>query len=236
MDTDGSFLGAVGAVVPQAEYEWDGDPRRGLGDYRIPKVMLTFPNGSRIPVNQIAPYKGNGSKNRSMPTTKIRFWTEQNYDNKLPLTLNFINIKYCVASFFPQVWSGKTARTWIPGRATSVSSWTTGCWWLRVLTLTQKPDVCPLSLCSETALWIWSTVGRVLSDISEIKLKKNGERVSLIKPCICVFRSSGSRLVFGLHLPEESVSLPQRRRHRSLLRRLLQQRQPSEASPHDAEH
>uniref|UniRef100_A0A3B4U1D6 PKHD1 like 1, tandem duplicate 2 n=1 Tax=Seriola dumerili TaxID=41447 RepID=A0A3B4U1D6_SERDU len=57
-DLDGSFLGAVGAVVPQSEYEWGGDPRRGLGDYRIPKVMLTFPNGSRIPVNQIAPRKG----------------------------------------------------------------------------------------------------------------------------------------------------------------------------------
>ncbi|ROL45843.1 Fibrocystin-L [Anabarilius grahami] len=57
-DLDGSFLGAVGAVVPQSEYEWNGDPRHGLGDYRIPKVMLTFLNGSRIPVNQIAPYKG----------------------------------------------------------------------------------------------------------------------------------------------------------------------------------
>ncbi|XP_039677098.1 fibrocystin-L-like [Perca fluviatilis] len=57
-DLDGSFLGAVGAVVPQSEYEWGGDPRRGLGDYRIPKVMLTFLNGSRIPVNQIAPQKG----------------------------------------------------------------------------------------------------------------------------------------------------------------------------------
>ncbi|XP_044027924.1 LOW QUALITY PROTEIN: PKHD1 like 1, tandem duplicate 1 [Siniperca chuatsi] len=57
-DVDGSFLGAVGAVVPQSEYEWGGDPRRGLGDYRIPKVMLTFLNGSRIPVNQIAPHKG----------------------------------------------------------------------------------------------------------------------------------------------------------------------------------
>ncbi|XP_054461971.1 PKHD1 like 1, tandem duplicate 1 [Anoplopoma fimbria] len=57
-DLDGSFLGAVGAVVPQSEFEWGGDPRRGLGDYRIPKVMLTFPNGSRIPVNQIAPHKG----------------------------------------------------------------------------------------------------------------------------------------------------------------------------------
>ncbi|KAG9339164.1 hypothetical protein JZ751_024022 [Albula glossodonta] len=57
-DLDGSFLGAMGAVVPQSEYEWDGDSRRGLGDYRIPKVMLTFLNGSRIPVEKIAPNKG----------------------------------------------------------------------------------------------------------------------------------------------------------------------------------
>lgn len=57
-DLDGSFLGTVGSVVPQSEFEWGGDPRRGLGDYRIPKVMLTYPNGSRIPVDQIAPNKG----------------------------------------------------------------------------------------------------------------------------------------------------------------------------------
>nr|XP_061786823.1 fibrocystin-L-like [Nerophis lumbriciformis] len=57
-DLDGSFLGSVGTVLPQSEYEWGGDPSRGLGDYRIPKVMLTFPNGSRIPVEQIAPHKG----------------------------------------------------------------------------------------------------------------------------------------------------------------------------------
>ncbi|XP_059501744.1 PKHD1 like 1, tandem duplicate 1 isoform X2 [Stegostoma tigrinum] len=57
-DLDGSFLGAVGAVVPQSEYEWDGDLRYGTGDYRIPKSMLTYLNGSRIPVSQIAPHKG----------------------------------------------------------------------------------------------------------------------------------------------------------------------------------
>ncbi|XP_060949378.1 PKHD1 like 1, tandem duplicate 1 [Limanda limanda] len=57
-DLDGSFLGKVGAVVPHSEFAWGGDPRRGLGDYRIPKVMLTNPDGSRIPVNQIAPNKG----------------------------------------------------------------------------------------------------------------------------------------------------------------------------------
>ncbi|KAK1784753.1 hypothetical protein P4O66_003426 [Electrophorus voltai] len=57
-DLDGSFLGAVGAVIPKSEYEWNGDPRHGLGDYRIPKVMLTYLNGSRIPVMKIAPNKG----------------------------------------------------------------------------------------------------------------------------------------------------------------------------------
>uniref|UniRef100_A0A8C5H567 Fibrocystin-L-like n=1 Tax=Gouania willdenowi TaxID=441366 RepID=A0A8C5H567_GOUWI len=62
-DLDGSFLGAVGTVVPQSEYQWNGDARRGLGDYRIPKVMLTFLNGSRIPVDQIAPHKGVIRKN-----------------------------------------------------------------------------------------------------------------------------------------------------------------------------
>lgn len=57
-DLDGSFLGTVGAVIPFSEYEWNGDRRHGVGDYRIPKVMLTYLNGSRIPVGNIAPYKG----------------------------------------------------------------------------------------------------------------------------------------------------------------------------------
>ncbi|KAL1767893.1 fibrocystin-L isoform X2 [Sigmodon hispidus] len=57
-DMDGSFLGNSGSVIPQAEYEWDGNSRLGIGDYRIPKAMLTFLNGSRIPVTEKAPYKG----------------------------------------------------------------------------------------------------------------------------------------------------------------------------------
>ncbi|XP_043922184.1 fibrocystin-L [Protopterus annectens] len=57
-DLDGSFLGKVGTVIPQAEYQWDGDKRYGIGDYRIPKLLLTRLNGSRIPVAEIAPYKG----------------------------------------------------------------------------------------------------------------------------------------------------------------------------------
>lgn len=57
-DLDGSMLGDVGTVIPEAEFEWDGDPRRGLGDYRIPRTMLTEPDGSRIPTDDIAPNKG----------------------------------------------------------------------------------------------------------------------------------------------------------------------------------
>ena len=58
-DLDGSFLGgSQGAIIPQSEWQWDGDRRRGLGDYRIPKVMLTKLNGDRIPVKDIAPNKG----------------------------------------------------------------------------------------------------------------------------------------------------------------------------------
>lgn len=67
-DLDGSFLGAVGTVVPQSEYEWDGDPRRGLGDYRLPKVMTTALNGSRIPVEQVAPHKGTSIQPRPAGT------------------------------------------------------------------------------------------------------------------------------------------------------------------------
>lgn len=39
---------ADGTVIDDAAYQWDGqDKRFGLGDYRIPKVMLTYPNSSR---------------------------------------------------------------------------------------------------------------------------------------------------------------------------------------------
>ena len=61
-DLDGSFTqmpGAQRTIITEAEFEWNGDERRGLGDYRIPRTMLTFPNnGSRIPVNDIYPNQG----------------------------------------------------------------------------------------------------------------------------------------------------------------------------------
>ncbi|GFN92112.1 fibrocystin-l [Plakobranchus ocellatus] len=58
VDEDGSFLNHVGFVLPDSASEWDGDRRYGLGDYRIPKVMLTTPDGQKIDVNSYAPKKG----------------------------------------------------------------------------------------------------------------------------------------------------------------------------------
>ena len=60
-DLDGSLLnlGAGGTIISQAEFQWDGDPRRGLGDYRIPIVLLADPNdGTPIPVDDLFPLKG----------------------------------------------------------------------------------------------------------------------------------------------------------------------------------
>ena len=58
-DLDGSLLGSVGTIVPASDFEWDGDPRRGLGDYRIPRTLLTSPlTGERIAVADKCPKKG----------------------------------------------------------------------------------------------------------------------------------------------------------------------------------
>ncbi|XP_062600839.1 fibrocystin-L-like [Saccostrea cucullata] len=58
VDKDGSFLDQAGAVIPQSEYQWNGDPAYGLGDYRVPKEMLTTLDGERIDINTLAPNKG----------------------------------------------------------------------------------------------------------------------------------------------------------------------------------
>ena len=59
-DLDGTFLGRPGlsTLISRSEFEWDGDRRRGLGDYRIPYAMLARPNGSRINPDIIYPNKG----------------------------------------------------------------------------------------------------------------------------------------------------------------------------------
>lgn len=59
-DMDGSFTqqGSPRSLVSLAELEWDGDRSRGIGDFRIPKTMLSNADGSRILVDDIYPRKG----------------------------------------------------------------------------------------------------------------------------------------------------------------------------------
>ncbi len=46
-DEDGSFLGYPGTVFSEAEYDW-GSQQKGVGDFRIPRELLTAPDGSWI--------------------------------------------------------------------------------------------------------------------------------------------------------------------------------------------
>ena len=59
-DVDGSFTKTNNftTLISRAEFEWDGDRRRGLGDYRIPRPMLAEPDGSFIDPDTIYPNKG----------------------------------------------------------------------------------------------------------------------------------------------------------------------------------
>ncbi len=59
-DLDGSFTGTgmMMSLTSRAEFEWEGDTRRGIGDYRIPRTMLSYPNGSRIDADVAYPNKG----------------------------------------------------------------------------------------------------------------------------------------------------------------------------------
>ena len=49
-DNDGSFTedGAAGTIIPDSAFEWEGNPMRGLGYYRVPKPMITTVDGSKI--------------------------------------------------------------------------------------------------------------------------------------------------------------------------------------------
>ena len=60
IDKDGSFLGTdrEATLIPDSAYEWDGDPGRGLGYYRVPEPMILTEDGSRIPYEDKMPHTG----------------------------------------------------------------------------------------------------------------------------------------------------------------------------------
>ena len=63
IDVDGSITdGGAATVISEGAYEWEGDPRRGLGYYRVPTSLFTTPNGAAIPKPDIMPHAGECSK------------------------------------------------------------------------------------------------------------------------------------------------------------------------------
>lgn len=58
-DLDGSFFGeAMTTLLSRSEFGWDAAPVWGIGNFRIPRTMLTRPDGSRIDANTKYPNKG----------------------------------------------------------------------------------------------------------------------------------------------------------------------------------
>ncbi|XP_066933159.1 fibrocystin-L-like [Clytia hemisphaerica] len=63
-DLDGSFFGNIGTIISKSEYGWMGLPNEdrvwGLGDFRIPKTMLSKPDdmGTKIDPAVKYPHKG----------------------------------------------------------------------------------------------------------------------------------------------------------------------------------
>jgi len=57
----------------QSEFEWNGDLRRGLGDYRIPKTMLTDTSGNRLTPAD-AGIVERGKRKMSTVTLSVNLW------------------------------------------------------------------------------------------------------------------------------------------------------------------
>jgi len=59
-DNDGSVAGDgnAGTIIPDSAFEWDGNPARGLGYYRVPKPMITTLNGEKIAYEDKMPNTG----------------------------------------------------------------------------------------------------------------------------------------------------------------------------------
>ena len=60
LDHDGSVAedGVGGTFIPDSAYEWDGNPAKGIGYYRVPKPMITELNGDRIAYEDKMPNTG----------------------------------------------------------------------------------------------------------------------------------------------------------------------------------
>ncbi|KAL3886657.1 hypothetical protein ACJMK2_026637 [Sinanodonta woodiana] len=80
-DLDGSFFGKQASIISQSEFEWDVNPVRGLGDYRIPKELLTDRvTGARLSINSIATKRGIIRNENCTLSTSWQAWLCQGLD------------------------------------------------------------------------------------------------------------------------------------------------------------
>ncbi|ROT65416.1 putative fibrocystin-L [Penaeus vannamei] len=83
-DMDGTFLGAVDATATsQAEFEWDGDPSRGIGDYRIPISLRQKSDGSAFTPAEKFPKKGIIRDDSCTLMTEWRAWKCTNFRHRM---------------------------------------------------------------------------------------------------------------------------------------------------------
>ncbi|XP_063605340.1 fibrocystin-L-like [Penaeus indicus] len=83
-DNDGTFLGASGATATsQAEFEWDGDASRGVGDYRIPVSLRQNSDGSIITAAEKYPQKGIIRDDSCTLMTEWRAWKCTNLRHRM---------------------------------------------------------------------------------------------------------------------------------------------------------
>ena len=83
VDEIGDLIGYKGSIFSESEYKWEGvtrnghtyvDTQPGLGDYRIPRGMLTTLDGKRIRVEDYAPEKGVIRDENCVYDPKIPAW------------------------------------------------------------------------------------------------------------------------------------------------------------------
>ena len=68
-DLDGTVIdGGAGTAISEGAFEWEGDPRRGLGYNRVPSSLYTTPDGDPIPFykEEWMPNAGKLSKNQRL--------------------------------------------------------------------------------------------------------------------------------------------------------------------------
>ena len=84
-DNDGSFNedGKAGTIIPDSAFEWEGNPMRGLGYYRVPKPMITTPDGQKIEYADKMPNVGLYRDDTCMWNDVWRAYTCNDIDHRL---------------------------------------------------------------------------------------------------------------------------------------------------------